>query len=116
MLPSAHLRLATIGAAYRLCGHVARQGVMTTARLQRVHQGKRRRKETVCVANSRGLKSQGDGFGQLYLFRSRMMASEGAVLCPGPAALEILLHVKREQTTNSNRAESLPLFTHLVTT
>ena len=99
--------------------------VNATARIQRVHQGKRRRRETEAQAAVRalvdlallqvmrdgllrrseaaalrwgGLEVHEDGSGRLHVVRSKTdQAGEGLVLYLGPAAMEALLAIRPQE-------------------
>ena len=99
--------------------------VKATARIQRAHQGKRRRKETEAQAARRAavdlailqvmrdgllrrseasalrwgdVEFHADGSGRLHVVRSKTdQAAEGAVLYLGPAAVEALLAIRPQE-------------------
>ena len=99
--------------------------VKATARIQRVHQGKRRRKETESQAAMRAvvdlallevmrdgllrgseasalrwgeLEFHADGSGRLHMLRSKTdQTAEGAVLYLGPAAVDALLAIRPQE-------------------
>ena len=127
-LATARLRLAAIAAVHRMGEHpdpTPDPLVKATARIQRVHQGKRRRKETETEAAKRAMvdlallqvmrdgllrRSEAsalrwgevelheDGSGRLHVARSKTdQSAEGAVLCLGPPATQALLAIRPEE-------------------